>query len=178
MTTEVHPDLRELRATNARLAASVRMLLDRQPPEYGAPAWHALPAGHPDRERAVWRAAEAWRRYWTPEAIAARLRAELDLADRIWLERFKAMTADVSRAWDAVRYCAGPSFLELQRRRATPARGEPTLAEAQRLARYAAALNAQGASLNDPSLTVRQAQRAAFAGAHRTAGATWRREAA
>lgn len=100
-----------------RILASVRLLLANQPPEYGSPAWHALPVDHPRREQAVWEAAEEWRRYWQPEAIAERLRAELDLIDRATLERFKAISADVSRAWDASRYCTGPSFAELQRRR-------------------------------------------------------------
>jgi hypothetical protein len=96
---------------------SVRLLLANQPPEYGSPTWRALPIDHPDRERAVWQAAEAWRRYWLPSAIAERLRAELDLVDRATLERFKALSADVSQAWDAARHCAGPTFAELRRRR-------------------------------------------------------------
>lgn len=102
-----------------QLIASIRLLLADQPPEYGSLEWHALPIDHPDRDRAVWQAAEAWRRYWTREAIAERLRAELDMYDRIWLERWKAMTADMSRTWDAARYCTGPSHAELQRRRNT-----------------------------------------------------------
>ena len=77
---------------------SVRLLLAHQPPEYGSLAWHKLPVDHPDRERAVSEAAEAWRRYWLPSAIAERLRAELDLIDRATLERFKTASADVSGA--------------------------------------------------------------------------------
>jgi hypothetical protein len=101
-----------------RILDSVRLLLARQPPEYGSPAWHTLPVDHPERERAVWEAAEAWRRYWLPSAIAERLRAELDLVDRVTLERFKAASADVSRAWDVSQHCSGPTFTELRRRRA------------------------------------------------------------
>lgn len=103
-----------------RLLASVRLLLAHQPPEYGTPEWHTLPADHPDRNRAVWQAAEAWRRYWTRQAIAERLRAELDMVDRATLERFKAASADVSRAWDMTVHCVGPSHLELQLLRAQP----------------------------------------------------------
>jgi hypothetical protein len=103
--------------TRQRILTSVRLLLANQPPEYGSPAWRALPHGHPDRERAVWQAAEAWRCYWQPPAIAERLRAELDLIDRATLERFKAASADLSRAWDVSRHCAGPTFAELSRRR-------------------------------------------------------------
>lgn len=99
------------------IPTSVRLLLANQPPEYGSPAWHALPADHPDRDRAVWEAAEAWRSYWTPAAIAERLRAELDLIDRATLDRFKAASADVSRAWDLSVHCVGPRHVELQRRR-------------------------------------------------------------
>lgn len=110
-------ETRELHATNLRILDSVRLLLAGQLPEYGSPAWHALPSGHPDRERAVWEAAEAWRRYWQPEAIAERLRTELDMLDRIALERFKAASADVAAAWDVSRYCAGPTYAELRRRR-------------------------------------------------------------
>jgi len=106
-----------LHLTNLRILASVRLLLSKQPPEYGSLAWQAIPTNHPDRERAVWQAAEAWRRYWQPDAIAERLRAELDLIDRITLERFKAVSADLSAAWDAARYCIGPTQSELQRRR-------------------------------------------------------------
>jgi len=47
----------------------------------GSPEWEELPAADPRRFAAVVRAAEAWRRDGTPEAIAARLRAELDDAD-------------------------------------------------------------------------------------------------
>jgi hypothetical protein len=100
-----------------RLLASIRLLLANQPPEYGSLAWHALPVDDPDRDRAVWQAAEAWRRYWTREAIAERLRRELDLIDRVTLERFKEASADVSRAWDMSARCTGPSHAELQRRR-------------------------------------------------------------
>ncbi|HEX5403971.1 MAG TPA: hypothetical protein VFX16_16925 [Pseudonocardiaceae bacterium] len=103
--------------TRQRILTSVRLLLANHPPEYGSPAWHALPCGHPDRNLAVWQAAEAWRCYWQPAAIAERLRAELDLIDRATLERFKAASADLSRAWDASRHCAGPTFAELNRRR-------------------------------------------------------------
>lgn len=110
---------------------SIRLLLADQTPEYGSPAWHALPADHPDRIRALRQAAEAWRRYWLPAAIARRLRNELDLIDRITLDRFKAISADVSRAWDASRHCSGPTFAELRRRRTLVSRlpcgecGEP-----------------------------------------------------
>lgn len=104
------------------ILTSVRLLLANQPPEYGSPAWHTLPTDHPDRERAVWQAAEAWRRYWLPAAIAERLRSEMDLIDRATLERFKAASTDVSRAWDASRHCAGPTFTELRRRRALVSR--------------------------------------------------------
>jgi hypothetical protein len=106
-----------LHLTNLRILASVRLLLAKQPPEYGSPIWQTIPTNHPDRERAVWQAAEAWRRYWQPDAIADRLRAELDLIDRVTLERFKAASADVSAGWDASRYCTGPTQSELQRRR-------------------------------------------------------------
>jgi hypothetical protein len=101
---------------------SVRLLLANQAAEYGTPAWHALPRDHPDRTRAVWQAAEAWRRYWQPAAIAERLRTELDFIDRVTLERFKTTSADVSRAWDASPLCAGPTHAELLRRRALVSR--------------------------------------------------------
>jgi hypothetical protein len=115
-------DAHQLHAANRRIFASLRLLLANQPPEYGSPAWQALPVDHPDRDRAVWQAAEAWRRYWRPDAIAERLRAELDLIDRITLDRFKAASADLSVAWDLSRYCTGPTQTELQRRRALVSR--------------------------------------------------------
>jgi hypothetical protein len=118
MNTEAH----HRHMANLRILASIRLLLATQPPEYGSPAWHALPAGDPDRERAVWQAAEAWRRYWQRDAIAERLRAELDQVDRATLERFKAASANVSRAWDLSRHCTGPTFAELRRRRALVSR--------------------------------------------------------
>jgi hypothetical protein len=108
--------------TAHRILDSVRLLLANQPPEYGSPAWHALLVDHPNRARAVWEAAEAWRRHWLPAAIAERLRAELDLIDRATLERFKAASADVSQAWDVARHCTGPTFTELRRRRALVSR--------------------------------------------------------
>ncbi|HEX4721020.1 MAG TPA: hypothetical protein VH333_00800 [Pseudonocardiaceae bacterium] len=115
-------DADQLHATNRHILASVRLLLANQPPEYGSPAWLALSVDHPDRDRAVLQAAEAWRHYWQADAIAERLRAELDLIDRVTLERFKAASADVSVAWDAARYCTGPTQAELQRRRTLTSR--------------------------------------------------------
>jgi hypothetical protein len=109
-------------ATNLSILTSVRLLLANQPPEYGTPAWDALPCDHPDRTRAVWEAAEAWCRYWKPEVIAERLRTELDFIDRVTLERFKTASVDVSRVWDASRLCAGPTHAELRRRRALVSR--------------------------------------------------------
>jgi hypothetical protein len=78
------------------------------------------------------------------------------------------MTADVSAGWDPARHCTGPSFLELQLRRAIPSRGEPSPTEADRIAHLTTALAAVREALADPAVSVRDAQHAALTGTSHT----------
>ena len=68
-------------------------------PRYGSPEWEALPTGDPRVFAAVVAAAESWRRDGTDEAIAARLRQELDESDRLLLARQFGAASDVHAAW-------------------------------------------------------------------------------
>ena len=69
-------------------------------PEYGSPAWHALPADSPARVAACVRAAEAWRVYTDPEETARRLAAEVAEL-RYQQECYEAQVAE--EEWQAVR---------------------------------------------------------------------------
>lgn len=84
-----------------------------RPPEYGSPAWQALPDTDPAKTLAVLFAAECWRRWWQPDAHAWRLAA----AERHTAARFKAVACDLSAALDWATQANQPSFAELQRRR-------------------------------------------------------------
>ncbi|HEY9411434.1 MAG TPA: DUF2742 domain-containing protein [Jiangellaceae bacterium] len=89
-------------------------------PRYGTPEWEALPDGDPRVFAAVVIAAECWRRDGTPEAIAARLRQELEESDRLVLYRQFGAERDVHAAWmeqPARRRVWRPSNAVMQRRR-------------------------------------------------------------
>lgn len=90
------------------------------PPEYGSPAWSALPNDDPAKTHAVLLAAECWRRYWQPDAQAWRA----DATEREIRRRLRAMSADLSTGLDWRQIATAPSYAELERRRATP---PPTL---------------------------------------------------
>jgi len=80
-------------------------------PTYGTDEYHALPADDPRRHLAIWRAAEAWRQQFTPEAVHARLVAE----DREVVRRLRQMSHDLADGeW------SGPwwDHLQVTRRRA------------------------------------------------------------
>ncbi|HEY9411209.1 MAG TPA: hypothetical protein VIP77_16640 [Jiangellaceae bacterium] len=68
-------------------------------PRYGSPEWEAMPTGDARVFAAVVIAAENWRRDGTDEAIAARLRQELEESDRLLLERQFGAANDVHEAW-------------------------------------------------------------------------------
>ncbi|HEY9410972.1 MAG TPA: hypothetical protein VIP77_15445 [Jiangellaceae bacterium] len=70
-----------------------------QIPRYGSPEWEALPTGDARVFAAVVIAAENWRRDGTDEAIAARLRRELEEADQLVLARQFEAAQDVHGAW-------------------------------------------------------------------------------
>ncbi|WHT21913.1 hypothetical protein N8J89_12870 [Crossiella sp. CA-258035] len=84
---------------------------DAEVPAYGSPAWHALPEQHPHRHRALLLAAEAWRRYWSPEMVT--LRAEE--AEQQIRARLRALAFELSEAMPA-RFIIGPSYRELAAR--------------------------------------------------------------
>jgi hypothetical protein len=61
------------------------------------------------------RAAEAWHRYWQPDAVAVRQAAEADRIDRAVAEQFRQLSTDLSGLvrWSGI----GPTRRELHRRR-------------------------------------------------------------
>lgn len=69
-------------------------------PEYGSPAFHALPDTSPLRVASAVAAAEAWRTYWSPAEHARRLETEL-AASRA------AQVAGADRLADAIGWAAG-----------------------------------------------------------------------
>jgi hypothetical protein len=87
-------------------------------PVYGSDEWHALDDSDPRKSAAVSLAAECWRRYWTPEWVAARTEQfEAEVA-----ERLKAAAVAISTGADWVKVANAPSYAVLQRRRAEPGR--------------------------------------------------------
>ena len=105
---------------HARVRATLagrRLFLVDHPPAYGSPAWAALPDTDPAKVRAVIDAAESWRRHCTPEAIAGRLRAELDAIDRAATARVKAAAEEVAGGLDWRRLQTGPDAAAMHRRR-------------------------------------------------------------
>lgn len=115
--TVLEPTVPELRATNRALADSVLLTLTGWPVRYGSPEWHALPAEHPHRLVAMQRSAQAWWRYWQPDAVTVRRGAEADRIDRAVAERLREISHDVSGAWVSRGLGRSPSWQELQRRR-------------------------------------------------------------
>ncbi len=89
-------------------------------PAPGTPAWCALDDHDPRKTVAVIRAALAWVEERTPEATAARLRAELDHDDQVRAQLVKEMAHDLSGAADWSRIAAGPTARQLAERRAQP----------------------------------------------------------
>ncbi|PSK99756.1 hypothetical protein CLV30_11759 [Haloactinopolyspora alba] len=89
-------------------------------PRYGSSEWEALGPTDPRRFAAVVAAAECWRRDSEPEAIAARLRAELAEADLYVRYRLAEASRDVAGAYSELVDERGQvvSYAELVRRRA------------------------------------------------------------
>jgi hypothetical protein len=86
-------------------------------PALGRAEWLALDERDPRKLAAAIRPALAYLVESTPEAIAARLRAELDEFATAWRRAHKEASADVSRARTDLGYGIGPSHAELVRRR-------------------------------------------------------------
>ncbi|HEX3785047.1 MAG TPA: hypothetical protein VHX38_35765 [Pseudonocardiaceae bacterium] len=107
----------EFRATNRRVQDACLRMLAALPMAYGSPEWEALPNDHPEKYRAMRRAAEAWRRYWQPEAVSTRRDAEQDRIDRAACAQLRAVSHNVSEAADWHAIGRGPTWRELQRRR-------------------------------------------------------------
>lgn len=110
----VDPPLTVLRARLRACQDASLLALTRWPVVYGSPEYDALPAEHPDRQTALQRAADAWRAYWQPDAVAVRRAAE---ADRIAAEidrRWRALSHDLAGAGP---WPAGPTHAELARLR-------------------------------------------------------------
>jgi hypothetical protein len=107
---EQHADNRAI------LDVCLRMLAD-QAPRHGSPAWHALPTEHPERLAATRRAADAWWRYWQPDAVATRRAADADRLDWAVAARVRAVSHDLSGAADWTRLATGPTWQVLQARR-------------------------------------------------------------
>lgn len=159
----------EHRADPAAVRAWVAPLLDRVRhgeaiPHAGSSAWQDLSDSDHRKLAAVVLCALSWLDENTPQAIAARLAAELDQIDRAILERQKATSTDVSATFgDQKRFCYGPGFLELELRRARPRPflGRPVdLAphEIDRINRLTEAVWLFDQLMLDPSVSVRDAQ--------------------
>jgi hypothetical protein len=65
-------------------------------PIYGSPEYHELPQDDPARLASIERAAEAWRLMWTVEAVAARLKAEINFNDQYTAWRLRQLSNDLS----------------------------------------------------------------------------------
>jgi hypothetical protein len=63
------------------------------------------------------RAAEAWWRYWQPDAVAVRQAAEADRIDRAVTDQLRAISHDIADATTELGIRIGPSWQELHRRR-------------------------------------------------------------
>jgi hypothetical protein len=104
------PDLDAVRAWADQL------LTDLAPvPALGRAEWLALDERDPRKLAAAIRPALAYLVESTPEAIAARLRAELDEFATAWRRTFRETSWDISRAMTNLG--TGPSHAELVRRR-------------------------------------------------------------
>lgn len=86
-------------------------------PDFGGPAWSALPDTDSRKLAALIRPALARLAESTPAAIAAELRRELDDIDTVFLRRLRMASWDVSAGMGPVR--VGPTYAELARRRNT-----------------------------------------------------------
>lgn len=162
----------EHRADPAAVRAWFAPLLDRARqagsiPAAGSRAWQALTNGDPRKLAAVALTALARLDESAPDAIAARLAAELDQIDAAILARQKANSADVSGALgDQRRFCYGPSHLELELRRAQPGPGyggQLAPHEIARINRLTRAVRLNRELLADPLTTVQAAQLRALA---------------
>ena len=90
----------------------------RPVPLYGSPEWHALPNSDPRKSAAVWRAAECWRTYWEPDAVAARLADELEFLDHEVIRRIRATSYEVASGADWRSLAQQPTYATLAARRA------------------------------------------------------------
>jgi len=89
-------------------------------PCFGWPDWTALPAGDPRKPAAAITAGLTWLHQTRPEVIAARLREEQELLERVVAESWKAVACDLSEAADWSAIATSPTQQELARRRARP----------------------------------------------------------
>lgn len=129
VTTASPPDPTNVDAVRAWLAKrrpdvdAVRawahqMLADLGPvPALGSAEWLALAEQDPRKLAAAVRPALAHLVDSTPDAIAARMRVELDAFATAWRRAHKEASAAVSRARTDLGYGIGPSHVELVRRR-------------------------------------------------------------
>jgi hypothetical protein len=108
------PTWPELRASNRRLLDSCIRLAAATPTAYGSPRWAGLANTDPEKFRAVQRAADAWRLWWDPAAVAARRAAEADALDQAVADRIRTAAHAIAagRTWHA-----GPTHTELFRLR-------------------------------------------------------------
>lgn len=106
------PDMDAVRAWADQLLTALAPV-----PALGRAEWLALDERDPRKLAAAIRPALAYLVESTPEAIAARLRAELDEFATTWRRAHKEASADISRARTDLGYGIGPSHAELVRRR-------------------------------------------------------------
>lgn len=106
------PDVDAVRTWAHRLLADIAPV-----PALGSAEWLALTECDPRKLAAAARPALAYLIESTPDAIAARLRDELDWFATEWRRAHKEASAEVSRARTDLGYGIGPSHAELVRRR-------------------------------------------------------------
>lgn len=87
-------------------------------PIYGTTEWQALERSDPRRFASVARAAECWRLDGRPEAVAARLKAELREQNDLAVWRWRQVSYDLAGAldWGDLAEVVTP-LAELKRRR-------------------------------------------------------------
>lgn len=105
-------------------------------PDYGSPAWHALPEDSAVRVASCVRAAAAWRTSKDPAEIGSRLRIELDEArelDRLE-DDLDGWVPTLTREQRASYARPRPSQLELARRRGDEAGAERARAQVAAIA--------------------------------------------
>ncbi|HEY9475808.1 MAG TPA: hypothetical protein VIS06_18395 [Mycobacteriales bacterium] len=89
-----------------------------QVPLFRSPEWYALDNTDPRKSLAVFRAAEAWHRYWTPGNVARRLAEELARVDAEVRRRVRESSWDVNAAADWQALAQQPTYAALAELRA------------------------------------------------------------